>query len=103
MDCQNSKFLDDDDDDRSISSESSGGGNQVTQNNHYHNIREDLDIWNACEIGLTLGTLPNAEDAQEMLDQTDLSEIDGLLMHGVVHEALNFLSLFLGMNLNVTY
>lgn len=67
--------LDCDEDDKSISSESSGGGMQeISPNVQQKHFREDMEIWNACEIGLTLRTLPNADKAQEMLD---LSVIDG--------------------------
>lgn len=57
----------DDDEVKSISSESSGGGNPMTSNNNQQSVREDLDIWNACEIGLTLKSLPLAERAAELL------------------------------------
>lgn len=66
----------DDDEDKSISSESSGGGIEVTSNSHNQNVREDLDIWNACEINLTLGTLHNIEQAKELLNLTDLSQLN---------------------------
>lgn len=64
-----------DDDDKSISSESSGGGMQeISPNVQRRHFSEYMEIWNACEIGLTLRTLPDADKAQEMLD---LNVIDG--------------------------
>lgn len=69
MDWSNQSYADDDDDEcKSISSESSGGGNPVAMNNKPSSIREEFDIYNNQEIGLTLRTLPNATLAQEMLD-----------------------------------
>lgn len=69
MDWSTDASLQDDDDDKSISSESSAGGNQMEANNDQHNsARDDSDIWNGCEIGMTLTTLPNAEQAQELLN-----------------------------------
>lgn len=67
----------DDDEDRSISSESSGGGIEVSSNFHNQIIREDSDIWRACEISLTLNTLPNAEAAHELLNLTDQLSLGG--------------------------
>lgn len=68
--------LNEDDDDKSISSESSGGDMQgVSPNYPPQNYREDLEIWNAKEIDMSLRTLPNADKAQEMLD---MNLIDGM-------------------------
>lgn len=69
--------LNEDDDDKSISSESSGGDMQGVSPNHpSQNYREDLEIWNANEIDISLRTLPNADKAQQMLD---MNLIDGML------------------------
>lgn len=68
MDWSTQSYGDDDDECKSISSESSGGGNPVAMNNKPSSTREDLDIYNNQELGLTLRTLPNAAHAQEMLD-----------------------------------
>lgn len=67
--------IDCDEDEKSISSESSGGGMQdISPNVQQQHFREYMEIWNPCEIGLSLRTLPNADKAQEMLD---LNVIDG--------------------------
>uniref|UniRef100_A0A336MEW4 CSON014455 protein n=1 Tax=Culicoides sonorensis TaxID=179676 RepID=A0A336MEW4_CULSO len=67
--------LDCDDEDKSISSESSGGGMQeITPNIQQHHFREDLEIWNADEIGMTLKMIPFADKAQELLDLNLIDE-----------------------------